>query len=176
MEKSKRSSGVLLHITSLPNKYTLGTFSCEAYKFIDWLVAGGFKVWQILPITDCGYSMSPYSAMSSFAINPSLIDLSEYLSDKELASFDFDKTNTASQEESKINSALDLIYTKYGKTLDISEFEKKNKSWLDNYALYKVIKTECRNVSWREFPAGLRNKVKSSIQTFVSHTRKKFIK
>lgn len=168
MEKQTRTSGVLLHITSLPNKYTLGTFSCECNKAIDWMAAGGFKTWQVLPITDCGYASSPYSAVSSFAINPYLIDLSEYLTETELNSLEFNKNNPSEIESNKIDIAHNLIYEKFGKTLDISEFEKKHKYWLDDYALYKVIKSECGNVSWLDFPTGLKNRIKTTLDTFVN--------
>ena len=87
MEKLHRESGVLLHITSLPNKNGLGTFSSEWYKFIDFLHDGGFGCWQVLPFADCGYGLSPYSAISSFAINPYFIDLTEFLTDDEINKF-----------------------------------------------------------------------------------------
>lgn len=168
MENLKRSSGVLIHITSLPNEHTLGTFSCECEKLIDWLSNGGFKIWQVLPITDCGYKYSPYSAISSFAINPTLIDLSEFLSAEELDSFHFDKTNPDRlEEEAKILSALDLIYRKFGKTTNKLAFEKSNKYWLDDYALFKVIKEKNKNVSWIHFPVGLRNHDKVSLDAFT---------
>lgn len=166
MEQLKRTSGVLTHITSLPNKYTLGSFSCEAYKYIDWLHAGGFGVWQILPITDCGYGLSPYSARSSFAINPSLIDLTEFLSEEELGNIQFDKQNDIAEEEKKIMSALDLIYDKYRGKIHIADFEKQNKSWLEDYALYKVIKKLHNNCSWLDFPEGLRNRKVITINEF----------
>lgn len=167
MENLKRSSGVLIHITSLPNKYTLGTFSCECEKLIDWMSDGGFKVWQVLPITDCGYKYSPYSAISSFAINPTLVDLSEFLSEDELNSFNFDKSNPDRlEEEAKILSALDLIYKKFGKTTNKLAFEKANKYWLDDYALFKVIKEKNKNVSWLHFPVTLKNHDKVALDAF----------
>jgi 4-alpha-glucanotransferase len=176
MESMKRASGVLLHITSLPNDYTLGTFSCECNNFIDWLSDAGFGVWQILPITDCGYAYSPYSAMSSFAINPCLIDLTQFLSKEELQAFGFDKSQDRLTEESKIMSAIDLIYEKFGKTTDKTEFEKKNKAWLDDYAIYKVIKKLHNNVSWKEFPTTLKNRDKVALDSFIRKNRKEIDK
>ncbi|MGN0961209.1 MAG: 4-alpha-glucanotransferase [Christensenellales bacterium] len=172
MEKLKRSSGVLLHITSLPNAYTLGTFSCEALRLIDWLEAGGFKVWQILPITDCGYKFSPYSAKSSFAINPTLIDLTEFLTETELNSFCFNKNGDVLVEENKILSAIDLIYDKYRNDFELSQFEKENKYWLEDYALYKVIKSLNNNCSWENFPKQLRDRNVASINSFkLEHSK-----
>lgn len=57
----ERSSGILLHITSLPSKYGVGDFGPEAYKFVDFLVETKQKLWQILPLTTIN-SPSPYSS------------------------------------------------------------------------------------------------------------------
>lgn len=155
-----------MHITSLPNRYTLGTFSREAYSFIDWLASGDFKVWQVLPITDCGYGASPYSARSTYAINPSLIDISQFLDENTLNNFGFNKWSEVGEQEERIERALDLIYDRFRMNVDISEFEKKNKLWLNDYALYKVIKNKYDKVSWLDFPLGLRNREKNAIAKF----------
>lgn len=71
----ERSSGVLLHISSLPSKYGIGTFGVEAYKFVDFLSASKVKVWQILPLGITSYGDSPYQSPSAFALNYNFIDL-----------------------------------------------------------------------------------------------------
>ena len=73
----KRSCGVLMHITSLPNNEGIGTMGKPAYEFIDWLKSAGQSCWQVLPIHPTGYGDSPYQSPSSFAGNPLLIDLWE---------------------------------------------------------------------------------------------------
>ena len=70
-----RRSGILLAISSLPGKYGIGSFSKEAYKFIDFLKESGQKYWQILPLGPTGYGDSPYQSFSTFAGNPYFIDL-----------------------------------------------------------------------------------------------------
>ena len=70
-----RESGVLMHITSLPGKYGVGTMGHSAYDFIDFLKEAGQSQWQILPLTPTGYGNSPYQSNSTFAGNPYLIDL-----------------------------------------------------------------------------------------------------
>ena len=69
-----RRSGVLLPVTSLPSRFGIGTFSKEAYAFVDFLKEAGQKLWQILPLGPTGYGDSPYQAFSTFAGNPYLID------------------------------------------------------------------------------------------------------
>ena len=73
-----RTSGVLMPISSLPSPYGIGTMGKQARKFVDFLVRGGQKYWQILPICPTSYGDSPYQSFSSFAGNPYFIDL-EYL-------------------------------------------------------------------------------------------------
>ena len=69
-----RSSGVLMHISSLPSPYGIGTMGKEARKFVDFLDKSGQKYWQILPICPTSYGDSPYQSFSSFAGNPYFID------------------------------------------------------------------------------------------------------
>ena len=70
-----RKSGILMHITSLPGPYGLGTMGKAAYDFVDFLAAAGQSLWQILPLNPTGYGDSPYQSCSAFAGNEYLIDL-----------------------------------------------------------------------------------------------------
>ena len=70
-----RSSGILMHITSLPGPYGVGTLGKEAYRFVDFLRRAGQRYWQILPVGPTGYGDSPYQTFCTFAGNPYLIDL-----------------------------------------------------------------------------------------------------
>src|ERR671939_31207 len=69
----KRSSGILLHPTSLPGRFGVGDLGDEAYRFVDWLAASGQTYWQIMPLGPTGYGDSPYQTFSAFAGNPLLI-------------------------------------------------------------------------------------------------------
>ena len=69
-----RSSGILMHIASLPGKYGIGTFGKEAYEFCDFLKKAGQKYWQILPLGPTGFGDSPYQSFSAFAGNPYFIN------------------------------------------------------------------------------------------------------
>ena len=71
----QRSSGVLLHPTSLPGPYGAGDLGPEALAFIEFLAEAGQKIWQVLPLNPTGYADSPYQCFSAFAGNPLLISL-----------------------------------------------------------------------------------------------------
>src|SRR5258707_1688588 len=71
--KFPRSSGILLHPTSLPGPYGIGDLGPEAFAFADFLAASGQRLWQMLPLGPTGYGDSPYSSFSAFAGNTLLI-------------------------------------------------------------------------------------------------------
>jgi len=73
----QRSAGVLLHPTALPGAGPIGTLGAEAHRFVEALAAGGFTWWQVCPLGPTGYGDSPYQALSIFAGNPYLLDLSD---------------------------------------------------------------------------------------------------
>jgi 4-alpha-glucanotransferase len=68
-----RASGILLHPTSLPSPFGVGDLGDAAYRWIDFLVQGRQKLWQVLPLGPTGYADSPYACLSAFAGNPLLI-------------------------------------------------------------------------------------------------------
>ena len=74
-----RRCGILMPIFSLPSKYGIGSFSKEAYEFVDFLKAAGQSLWQILPLGPTGYGDSPYQSFSTFAGNPYFIDVDEFV-------------------------------------------------------------------------------------------------
>ena len=80
-----REAGILLPVSSLNSKYGIGSFSKEAYKFIDWLKETGQSYWQILPLGPTSFGDSPYQSFSSFALNPYFIDLESLIDEKLLS-------------------------------------------------------------------------------------------
>lgn len=73
--KFPRSSGILLHLTSLPSRCGIGDFGPCAFEFADFLADAGQKLWQVLPLNPTGYGDSPYQCFSAFAGNPLLLSL-----------------------------------------------------------------------------------------------------
>ena len=74
-----RASGILLPVSSIPSAYGIGSFSKEAYEFVDFLEKAGQSYWQILPLGPTGYGDSPYQSFSTFAGNPYYIDFEELI-------------------------------------------------------------------------------------------------
>src|SRR5258706_10172345 len=71
--KFPRSSGILLHITSLPGRFGIGDLGPSAYEFADFLVSARQKLWQVLPLNPTRYADSPYHCFSAFAGNHMLL-------------------------------------------------------------------------------------------------------
>ena len=94
-----RASGILLPVSSIPSRYGIGTFSREAYDFVDFLVKAGQTYWQILPLGPTGYGDSPYQSFSTFAGNPYYIDLEQLMEEGLLTEEDCEDCDFGGQEE-----------------------------------------------------------------------------
>src|ERR1039457_2946443 len=97
---SQRSSGILLHPTSLPSRGGIGDLGPAAYEFVDWLAAAKQTLWQVLPLGPVGHGNSPYSCTSAFAANVLMISL-ERLADRGL--IDCERIGEASAMDSAID-------------------------------------------------------------------------
>ena len=78
----ERKAGVLMHVSSLPGKYGIGSLGKAAYEFVDFLAAAGLSLWQVLPLCPTSYGDSPYQSPSVFAGNPYFIDLDALIEDR----------------------------------------------------------------------------------------------
>ncbi len=141
-----RTSGILLPVSSLPSDYGIGTFGKEAYDFVDFLSDSDQHFWQILPLGHTGYGNSPYQCFSAFAGNPYYIDpmllfQSGYIEKNELPFYENNgKTDYARLYAERINllkKAAEMIDQQSNEFL---AFEKENKLWLDDYALFMSVK------------------------------------
>lgn len=151
-----RSCGILMHITSLPSPYGIGTFGKEAEHFADWLRDAGQKYWQVLPIGPTGYGDSPYQPFSSFAGNPLLIDLDElvengFLTKKSVEEADYgaDPSYVDYEKVNKCKMAL-LREAFAGFTDDVgyTSFVMDEQDWLDDYALFTALKEKFGGKPW----------------------------
>ncbi|MBO5094741.1 MAG: 4-alpha-glucanotransferase [Lachnospiraceae bacterium] len=153
-----RQSGILMAVSSIPSKYGIGSFSKEAYAFVDFLEKAGQKLWQILPLGPTGYGDSPYQSFSTFAGNPYFIDLETlitegYLTEEDCEACDFGDDETSVDYEKVYNARFKVLYTAY-KNSSIEENEeflqfcRENDYWLADYALYMAVKNSFGGKSW----------------------------
>ena len=163
-----RRNGILLPIASLPSKYGIGSFSKEAYDFVDILEEAGQKIWQILPLGPTGYGDSPYQSFSTFAGNPYFIDLEQLieeglLTEEECESCDWGNNIEYIDYEKIYLSRFKILKKAYNRS-NINNSQKfldyceKNKWWLDDYALYMSIKDCLGGKSWLEWDEKLKSR------------------
>ena len=151
-----RKSGILLPIFSLPNSYGIGTLGKEAYQFVDFLVKSHQSYWQVLPLGPTSYGDSPYQSFSVFAGNPYFIDL-DFLSEDGLLdpseyAHCFDESLTI--DYSKIYYNRFEVLRKAYKRFDIellSDFERENEDWLNDYAIFMALKELHNGASFLEW-------------------------
>ncbi len=156
-----RASGILMHISSLPSDYGIGTMGKEAYKFVDFLVEAKQVYWQILPICPTSYGDSPYQSFSTHAGNPYFIDLDMLCEDGLLEKSDY-KNIKWGQDKTKVDyenlynkrfPVLRKAFENFKKT-DLTKFNlflEENNMWISNYALFMSIKNENNGKSWLEW-------------------------
>ncbi|PKV62869.1 4-alpha-glucanotransferase [Pontibacter ramchanderi] len=169
----KRSSGILLHITSLPSAYGIGDLGPEAYKFADLLAEAGQRYWQILPLnpTEIGSGNSPYSSHSAFAGNPLLISPERLVDDglldrKDLrAGGGFNKTKVdfpkvAAYKVKLLHQAYDNFKDGQAGKLkgEFIRFQEAHKAWLPDFTWFVAFKHYYDRKPWTEWPEKLKNR------------------
>ena len=145
-----RASGILLPISSLPGKYGIGSFSKEAYRFVDFLKNAHQKYWQILPVGPTSYGDSPYQSFSTYAGNPYFISLEELIEEGLLTEEECDKVDFGNRidkvnYEKLYNGRFKLLKKAYKKSNisekeDFDKFKSENCYWLNDYAMFMAIK------------------------------------
>ncbi len=167
--KFRRSSGVLLHPTSLPGRHGIGDLGNEARRFIDWLAGAGQKLWQVLPLGPTGYGDSPYQSFSAFAGNPLLIDLDDLAARGLLTqadvnggpAFPADAVDYGAVIAFKL-PLLEKAAREFDRTAGASEREDfasfcdRHGAWLDDFALYMTLKNAHSGAMWSDWERGLR--------------------
>ena len=158
----KRSSGILLPISSLPSPYGIGTFGKAAYQFADFLREAGQRYWQILPLGPTSYGDSPYQGFSTFAGNPYFIDLDLLIADGLLRREEVDScewgTNPRYVDYGKIYQSrykMLALAKERGWQRDrarVEAFVEENRRWLPDYALFMAVKRHFDMKAWMDWP------------------------
>ncbi|MCE9647482.1 MAG: 4-alpha-glucanotransferase [Chloroflexi bacterium] len=171
----KRSSGILLHPSSLSGPYGIGDIGPQAYRFVDWLSSTGSKLWQVLPLGPTGYGDSPYQCFSAFAGNPYLISPEDLLAEGLLTRNDL-------EEKPEFGAAfvdfgllipwkLDLLQKSFSRFQASPErlqtafdyFRAENAFWLDDYTLFMALKESNGGGSWNGWPEPVRKRRKPAL-------------
>lgn len=171
-----RKSGVLLPVSSIPSKYGIGTFSRQAYTFIDLLAKAGQAYWQILPLGPTGFGDSPYQSFSTFAGNPYYIDLETlieegYLTEADCDRYDFGDDPETIDYEKIYLSRFKVLRKAYknssiGEQEDFQEFVCKNSYWLEDYALYMAVKNSFDGISWTEWDEDIKLRKEEALAAY----------
>lgn len=175
MSKQRRS-GILLHPTSLPSLYGIGTFDEAAYRWIDFLAETKQQIWQVLPLGPTGYGDSPYQSFSTFAGNPYLISLPDLVSDGLLdynalsgsLGFEGDRVNYEGIYNWKLPLLGDVSANFRRRATpeqrdQFEEFCQKNADWLDDYALFMALKNAHNGQPWNQWDMSLRSRQANAI-------------
>jgi len=157
-----RSSGILLHPTSLPSPHGIGDLGAEARRFVDFLAGAGQKLWQVLPLGPTGYGDSPYQCLSASAGNPLLISLEQlvergYLAPSALAGapkFRDDRVDFERLVPWKTAVLQSAIQCGSG----FETFCEANRHWLDDFALFVALKAQHQGAAWTQWEAGARDR------------------
>lgn len=162
-----RTSGILLHPTSLPGPFGIGDLGPSAHWFVDFLAEGGQGLWQVLPLGPTGFGDSPYQCTSAFAGNPLLISPERLVergwirrSDLKHPDFPRNRVDFGAVKTWK-RALLGLAHRGFLAKADRAEqdefgsFQEEQRSWLDDYALYTAIKSEHGHGPWTEWPEAL---------------------
>lgn len=159
-----RKSGILMHITSLPGPYGVGTMGKNAYAFLDFLHKSGQQSWQLLPLGPTGYGDSPYQSCSAYAGNPYLIDLDtlvrqHLLTKEELLAVDWGDDEGKVDFGKLYNGRTPILKTAYSRFRNdraLNAFIKRNASWLPDFALYMALKETHNFAPWFQWEDALK--------------------
>ena len=165
-----RSSGILLHPASLPGRFGIGDLGPEAYRFADLLARSGQHVWQILPLnpTRSEGAHSPYYSSSTHAgdpllISPEILCRQGFLTATECSGFadlpqghiDF-KAVDELKEQLLARACERLMASRFSPMLDA--FSKRQRAWLDTYALFSILNRHFQTATWCDWPVALRDR------------------
>jgi 4-alpha-glucanotransferase len=167
----KRSSGILLHPTSLPSRFGIGDLGASAYRFIDFLEHSGQKLWQVLPLSPTGYGNSPYMCFSAIAgnhllISPDLLLEQGLLTPTDLETVpDFPHNYTDFEQVIPYkHKILALAYTRFTENPEFKEFCLA--PWLHDYALFMAILETYNGQPWTTWESAIAHRTLPALSEY----------
>lgn len=173
-----RSSGILCHVSSLPSSYGIGDLGPASYAFVDMLAAAGQKWWQVLPLnpTDRALGNSPYSSFSAFAFNTLFISPDQMLKDGHCLKGDIELLKVPPSDSVRFDVVYEnkslLIerayecYRSSGKLPAFELFCRDQAGWLEDYALFVVLKKNFTGACWVDWPVEFRDRSTTALRDF----------
>ncbi|SET05846.1 4-alpha-glucanotransferase [[Clostridium] polysaccharolyticum] len=169
-----RSSGILMHISSLPSPYGIGTLGKEAYEFVDFLKRAKQTYWQILPINQTSYGDSPYQSFSGYAGNPYFIDLTMlcekgYLENGVCELYNWGDNETKVDYATMYQSRYELLHIVFENFMEEipDEFEIfcwEQREWLEDYALFMALKDAHNGQRWQLWEEPLKFREENALE------------
>ncbi|HKQ99602.1 MAG TPA: 4-alpha-glucanotransferase [Pyrinomonadaceae bacterium] len=179
-----RSSGILLHPTSLPGRFGVGDLGDEAYRFADFLAQSGQGLWQVLPLGPTGYGDSPYQCFSAFAGNTLLVSPERLVRDRLLDKEDLAHVPAFPEERVDFgevikfkNGLLRRAFERFRRGRDAEQvaqfehFSRRASSWLDDYALFRALKDAQGGKAWNEWEPALTRRDPPALHGARAHLR-----
>jgi 4-alpha-glucanotransferase len=166
---AERSSGILLHPTSLPGPFGVGDIGPAAHRFAEFLARAGQRWWQMLPVVPPGGGNSPYDSPSAFAGSPLLVSLELLLEDGWLEPADLESPAPLARagraeydaarsfREARLRKAFATFEARASEARrrELDAFRERERDWLDDYCLFSALSRAHEGVIWTRWPAEL---------------------
>ena len=176
-----RQAGMLLHISSLPSEYSIGSIGKSAYQFIDFLEKAGQKVWQIMPIGPTSYGDSPYQGVSAFAFNPYFIDLELLVSDGLLEESELPEKRRCTKADygDLFNNRFNVLRKAFARRRKVQakfkKFRDEEEYWLKDYAIYMVLKENHNYASWDTWEDDFKYRNPKALEKFMEEEKERIL-
>ena len=180
-----RSSGILLHPTSLPGPHGVGDLGPAAYRFVDFLHSAGHKLWQVLPLNPTGYGDSPFQCFSASAGNPLLVNLDRLIERGTLAKSDITSIPQWPRDTVDFGRVIAFktpLLKKAARNFlnsadanDREQFQsfcRANAHWLDDFALFMAVKDTQNLVAWTRWPDDIAARNPEAVRDATEHLAK----
>lgn len=169
-----RSSGILMHPTSLPGRFGVGDIGPEAHKFVEFLAESGQRWWQTLPLGPTGAGNSPYQSHSSFAGNPLLISPEAMVGRGWLEEADLPEPVPATDHVDYMeairakNALIAKAFARFSPSdVEFHRFVEREKHWLQDYALFMAIKEVRHGSAWFQWEPELVSRRPEALEAFA---------